>query len=246
MIIFRRKIRQTLISNGKIIKYFLYVIGEIILVVIGILIALGVNNRNNRRLNDLRVERFSDKLKVQLEDNLSAVNDYIETHEIYYSDSKRLLAIVGETKDVNNEAKIDSLVLFNSYDYHLNLDMNILIESRENGDLALISKDSLSQSIYHLITYYNKIIEDERITNSNLNNHFAPYLSKNYNLKNLFHRISDDEDLEKSKIYKGDNYKMLTDQEFENLITLRLIHSQELLNSYIELKEIILDTYKLL
>ena len=249
MIKFFRETRLKLLTANQFSKYFFYAIGEIVLVVIGILIALGVNNSNNQRLDDLRVERFTEKLKVQLEDNLFAVNDYIETNEIYYSDSMQLLAIVGDSKDVNDlniETKIDSLVLFNIYDYHLNLDMNIIMEARENGDLALISKDSLSQSIYNFITYYNKIIEDERITNSNLNNHFAPYLNKNYNLKNLVHKIFDAEEWQKSKIYAGDNNKILTDQEFENHITLRLIHSKELLDSYIELKEIILDVYNLL
>ena len=246
MILFRRKIRQTLLKNGRTIKYSLYVIGEIILVVIGILIALSVNNSNQKKIDDLRVERFSDKLKVQLEENLAAVNDHIEVTELFYGNSKRLLAIVGDTIDVDTEAKIDSLILFNSFDHQLNLDMNIILESRENGDIALISDESLSQSIYSFITYYNKILEDERITNSNLNNQFSPYLSKHYNLRNLMHRISEDEGLGRSKIYSGENYKMLADQEFENQITLRIIHNNEILDSYIELKERILHTYNLL
>lgn len=124
--------------------------------------------------------------------------------------------------------------------------MNIIMESRENGDIALVSNDSLSHSIYYFTNLYNKIVEDEKIANSNLNIHFTRYLSKNYNFKNLIYRISNDEDWRESKIYKGDNYKILNDQEFENLITLRLIHSKELLESYIDLKEVILDTYKFL
>lgn len=47
MIKFFRKIRQNLLSEGKTGKYLKYAIGEIILVVIGILIALGINNWNN-------------------------------------------------------------------------------------------------------------------------------------------------------------------------------------------------------
>ena len=60
------------------------------------------------------------------------------------------------------------------------------------------------------------------------------------------HRISEDEGLGRSKIYSGKNYKMLADQEFENQITLRIIHNNEILDSYIELKERILHTYNLL
>jgi hypothetical protein len=49
MIKFFRKIRQNLLSEGKTSKYFKYAIGEIILVVIGILIALQINNWNENR-----------------------------------------------------------------------------------------------------------------------------------------------------------------------------------------------------
>jgi hypothetical protein len=47
MIKFFRKIRQKLLSENKFSKYLLYAIGEIVLVVIGILIALQINNWNN-------------------------------------------------------------------------------------------------------------------------------------------------------------------------------------------------------
>ena len=46
MIKFFRHIRQTLINDNKMGKYFKYAIGEILLVVIGILIALQINNWN--------------------------------------------------------------------------------------------------------------------------------------------------------------------------------------------------------
>jgi len=52
MIKFFRKIRQNLLSEGKTGKYFKYAIGEIVLVVIGILIALSINNWNENRKED--------------------------------------------------------------------------------------------------------------------------------------------------------------------------------------------------
>ncbi|NND63570.1 MAG: hypothetical protein HKN48_10320 [Flavobacteriaceae bacterium] len=78
MIKFFRLIRQRLLSENKFSKYLLYAIGEILLVVIGILIALSVDTKNNVRLDNLRVNRFLKKLEVQLNDNLEAVNFYIE------------------------------------------------------------------------------------------------------------------------------------------------------------------------
>ena len=57
MIKFFRKIRQRLLTENKFIKYLIYAIGEILLVVIGILIALQVNNWNEeRKLRALELE----------------------------------------------------------------------------------------------------------------------------------------------------------------------------------------------
>ena len=67
MIKFFRKIRQNLLSQGKTGKYFKYAIGEIILVVIGILIALQINNWNeyqkDRKSEQLRLHKIG-KLKL--------------------------------------------------------------------------------------------------------------------------------------------------------------------------------------
>ena len=49
MIKFFRKIRQRLLTENKFSKYLLYAIGEILLVVVGILIALQINNSNESR-----------------------------------------------------------------------------------------------------------------------------------------------------------------------------------------------------
>ena len=56
MIKFFRHIRQNLLNEGKTTKYFKYAIGEIILVVIGILIALQINNWNSLQ-NDRDIEQ---------------------------------------------------------------------------------------------------------------------------------------------------------------------------------------------
>ena len=73
MIKFFRKIRQNLLMENKTGKYFKYAIGEILLVVIGILIALQVNNLNESSKNDVKAEKFLMKLKNQIERNIETV-----------------------------------------------------------------------------------------------------------------------------------------------------------------------------
>ncbi|MCB0748081.1 MAG: hypothetical protein KDC90_11525, partial [Ignavibacteriae bacterium] len=78
MIKFFGKIRQNLLSEGKTGRYLKYAIGEIILVVIGILIALQLNNYNDT-LNKNDFERNALlNLKLDFEYNQSELNKSIE------------------------------------------------------------------------------------------------------------------------------------------------------------------------
>ncbi|MGB3342866.1 MAG: DUF6090 family protein [Aequorivita sp.] len=81
MIKFFRKIRQKALTENKLSKYLLYAIGEIILVVIGILIALSINNWNQEK-SDRKIEK--DYIFSLIEDaktDLSNFNDAIAANE---------------------------------------------------------------------------------------------------------------------------------------------------------------------
>jgi len=214
--------------------------------VIGILIALSINNWNDKRLNQLRADRFTEKLKLQFEDNLKRLDFLINLNESRDKQSRRLIYIMGESVDSTSELKIDSLIISNVGDFHLNLDLNILLEGRENGDLALLYSDSLRQSIYRFSNFNERVKEREQITNADLNNHFVPYLNKHYNWRNVSHRSFVESNLGPSKVYKGDNYKILSDQEFENLITTRIGYNSDLILLYQRLREILQEINDLL
>jgi Family of unknown function (DUF6090) len=66
MIKFFRKIRYDLMGENKTGKYLKYAIGEIILVVIGILIALQINNWNENRLNKIEATNYLKQIKAEL------------------------------------------------------------------------------------------------------------------------------------------------------------------------------------
>ena len=66
MIKFFRKIRQNLLTENKFSKYLLYAIGEILLVVIGILLALNINNKNQQRINNTKVTNILKEIQQDL------------------------------------------------------------------------------------------------------------------------------------------------------------------------------------
>ena len=95
MIKFFRKIRQQLLTENKFSKYLIYAIGEIILVVIGILIALSINNKNQdgkeraeetiilkQLLGDfnLNLEQLDQKIQIRKNMSQASLNllDYID------------------------------------------------------------------------------------------------------------------------------------------------------------------------
>jgi hypothetical protein len=67
MIKFFRKIRQKLLAEGKTMNYLKYAIGEIVLVVIGILIALQINNWNTDRKNNVLKRSYYVQILQDLE-----------------------------------------------------------------------------------------------------------------------------------------------------------------------------------
>ena len=102
MIKFFRKIRQNLLMENKTGKYFKYAIGEIILVVIGILIALQVSNWNSQRINANSEQIILQDLNIELKRNISSLENIIEEHHksldaaIEISSLQVLLNTVGE------------------------------------------------------------------------------------------------------------------------------------------------------
>ena len=77
MIKFFRKIRQRLLTENKFSKYLLYAIGEIILVVIGILIALQVNNYNEAKKQEIKTKEILTKVHEELAINIQKSDDII-------------------------------------------------------------------------------------------------------------------------------------------------------------------------
>ena len=130
MINFFRRIRQSLLTENKFRKYLLYAIGEIVLVVIGILIALQINN-----WNEYQKERKSERLLLsEIRDNLKYdLNDFesnITTLQNKSISSKMMLKALE-----NNIPYHDSLGYYFSY-----LNAYPHFSSKTNGYKLLQSK----------------------------------------------------------------------------------------------------------
>ncbi len=101
-----RKIRKELAADSKFAKYMRYAIGEIALVVIGILIALQINNWNDQRKNDIEIENLFTSLEKDLEKNIYEVSGLVNFG--YYMDSLAQKWL---------DRKVDREMILNNSDY---------------------------------------------------------------------------------------------------------------------------------
>ena len=92
MIKFFRKIRYNLMEQNKTAKYLKYAIGEIILVVIGILIALQINNWNENRKSDIFENEILTQIRANLIKDKSVLADYINNAELATASIDKILA----------------------------------------------------------------------------------------------------------------------------------------------------------
>ena len=151
MIKFFRKIRQDLLSTGKTGKYFKYAIGEIILVVIGILIALSINNWNEKR-------KIKNKETVILKEFLTSINSDLKAYE-NFSDPKierkkrgidSLFTYIFDKKEIKDSLFIDFYTNM-SQDIFLRFD-NGPFEDLKSSGLDIVSNDSLRTAINNAYT----------------------------------------------------------------------------------------------
>ena len=147
MIKFFRKIRQNLLLENKTGKYFKYAIGEIILVVIGILIALQINNWNQQRIQDREEQSALLNLKQDFEYNYRALDSVLsETKNNMVSQFILLNHTGNKSKKISRDAfniSLNRLADINEF-YPRNGYLNDLISS---GKLGIINNQMLRNKL---------------------------------------------------------------------------------------------------
>ena len=99
MILFFRRIRKKLADDNRPIKYLRYAIGEIVLVVIGVLIALQINNSNIN--NNVLVESYVIQINEEIEYNIKELNIVKNRVEKSMTELDTLIQLL-KTKDYDN------------------------------------------------------------------------------------------------------------------------------------------------
>ena len=94
MLRFFRQLRKDQLMSEMTRKYILYAIGEILLVVIGILIALQINNWNQQRIEENRIQTYYEQIRLELITELPQIEAFIEEHGMLIGMNERNLELL--------------------------------------------------------------------------------------------------------------------------------------------------------
>ncbi|MBT8319886.1 MAG: hypothetical protein KJP01_07135 [Gramella sp.] len=239
MISFFRKIRQRLLTDNKVSKYLLYAIGEIILVVAGILIALQVNNWNEQRKSENEAKRILSELHSEFNDNRKVLSQRIKDLEIANENVRLILAAVNE-RELNGTQNIDSIISRSLKYGNYNPANSTILELINSGILNLISDGILKQKIYQWIQLLEDTDEDFKNQDQQATTTLIPYLTRNISIKNLNY-YNNMGVTEESKLFDKKYSNIFTDLEFENLYQSKLFWNTIMLQHYRELDSLAVE-----
>lgn len=190
MINFFRKIRQKLLTENRLSRYLIYAVGEIVLVVIGILIALQINNWNIRRMEQSKIQVYVGSLIHDLEEDIImskfSMNQAIEV--LRRVDS---LTQYMQDRNIENISNLDILCLSSSLGYRpFSWNRATLDELKSSGSLQFIENDSLKMKIAKYDAFTHHLDQDYVIdleTSKNCSELISQIINKNYfNFKELY------------------------------------------------------------
>ena len=148
-----RNIRKTLINQGKTTNYLKYAIGEIVLVVIGILIALQVNNWNIERIDRKSELKYLKNIQQDLQKDLARLSYLLNFRKERLKGDHKLIehingaSIVDVTETTKNV--VNSLM-----EQRFSPNNNTYKELSNSGNLNLISNDSIKSLLLELEELY--------------------------------------------------------------------------------------------
>ena len=150
MIKFFRKIRYKLMSENKTGKYFKYAIGEIVLVMIGILLALQVNDWNeNRKISNIEQLLLRD-LRTEIQSNIVALDETIKSHNSSLDAIITLDSVITNLRQVNRPLELGRLLKAHDYNSTYDPATGILNSIINSGKLDYISNRELRYKLSSL------------------------------------------------------------------------------------------------
>jgi hypothetical protein len=230
MIKFFRKIRQKMLTENKFSKYLLYAVGEIILVVIGILIALQINDWNQQRKDRNTEQIILKRLQNEYKLNKNQLEDKVAIRNRMISNCKDLLVLYNNPTSANRDSiyvKISKLLTPATFDPI----QNDIVKS---GTLEILQSEYLKQLLIKWSTDVMQLQETEQMFFRYHEQNVVPYLDEIGLMRDVSYNFWDNDviNLLESKKYANPipgkseiNSKTITDLLVDNKLESQITYT---------------------
>lgn len=164
MLTFFRRIRQNLLKEHRFTNYIFYALGEIVLVVLGILIALQINNWHKTSVEQTKESNYLKNLRQDLKAQITSIDDQL-TYETRFADAASHLITYFNN---NPFTHLDSMVFSKLSDLHTRktfvINASTYTDLLSSGNIDLIKAHGFKDQ---LIQYYHNLERMEKIIQNN-------------------------------------------------------------------------------
>jgi|TARA_B110000902_G_C14228483_1_gene557954 hypothetical protein len=191
MIKILRKTKNDMINENQPTKYFLIAFGEIVLVVIGILIALQVNNWQIERTNAKQEINILLQLKKEYADNLKEIEQKIQLRHAINTSIYTLINYSDEGVDGVSIDSIAKHVTRTRYNPTFDGPTGVTNDLLSSGKLYLLQNTELRNLLTNWSGTTQKVIEEEQFLVNHILPKYIDYIGRNYDARKMMAAPSD-------------------------------------------------------
>ncbi|GMQ30497.1 DUF6090 family protein [Algoriphagus confluentis] len=222
-----RKFRKEIIAKGKIQKYLLYALGEVILLVIGIMIALAINNNNLKNQNRVKEQVYLKGLKEDFQISRAKLQELIKVNRNNLESAKKIFQ--AGPKAPNLEEKQFSLWVFEALAFEISFSPNnsLLMEMVSSGSLKDLSNPDLRKALTDWLATLEDIQKQELELSLQRENVVSIFDQEGYSIRKVFEDVEVTQGLGIPKgDFEGSNLGILESVSFENRLLTFILTTQ--------------------
>ena len=193
MIQFFRRIRQNLLEENRFSKYLLYAIGEIILVVVGILIAIQIDSHYEQKKERKKEQAYLREINLDFKSNKEQLDSIVEFNKISLHAGRRLQEILEKFDAKNPQVTETNRRYADSIGYYNQLAWRNKSFNPKNGTVEallnsssfdLITNDTLRRNLIAWKDVLGDYLEEEEFGMQFLFNEYGPWARENLEPEN--------------------------------------------------------------
>ncbi len=219
-----RKIRRTLIASGKIKSYLIYAVGEIILIVIGILIAWKINSINEIRKNRIVELKIYKSLNEELNTNLILLDSSIVGYAHNIQTIQNTIKIIRSPDEELTEEIKEGII--NVKHYPTKLQSGAINSVSSTNKFEFIESDLLRDLIASYPNELNNFENQEAKIKNIVINRLQPVIESHVSLIDIL--LNRDLNYNKNQSFskQSDYTKLLHSRDYQNVLVDRLLQSE--------------------